>query len=75
MSLTQTERKIVKIMAKHENWNVLMKFVMEEIEKIQAEEIVGQTAFDTLRMLHKNQGKVEGIKEVFDKLERQAFDD
>ena len=52
-----------------------MKLLGDHITAINDEEIVGNNEFESLRMLHTNQGKVKGLEEFFDKLERGAFDD
>lgn len=65
---------ILKTLAKMEEWNVLVLFLGEYIEKLNEKEIVGTNAFEELRSLHKRQGGVEELKNFFDIIERQAFE-
>lgn len=53
-------------------FDIVLKMSADYVLGIQAEEITGNDAFQQLRMLHMNQGKVEAIKEFFDQLEAEA---
>lgn len=53
-------------------YDLVLAMSAKYVEKIQAEEITGSDAFQQLRMLHINQGKMEAMKEFFDQLEAEA---
>lgn len=74
MALSKTEISQLKELTKENGWDVLMKYLGQYIEETNGIEINGQNAFETLRMLHTNQGKVSGVTEFFDRLERKAFE-
>ena len=75
MAITKGQGQTIKSLMQEERWGVLMKLLGDHITAINDEEIVGNNEFESLRMLHTNQGKVKGLEEFFDKLERGAFDD
>lgn len=56
-------------------WDVLEQILATRVSKLKGQEVNGSNEFETLRMLHKNQGKVEGLVEFFNDLETQSFDD
>jgi hypothetical protein len=53
------------------SYDVVMRHVEAYIDgKDEASKITGQNEFETLRILHINQGKVEGVREFFEQLEK-----
>lgn len=52
---------------------MLEKYVAEYTQSIQAQPISGGSAFEELRMMHTNAGKVAGVEELLNLLDTQAF--
>lgn len=74
-ALTKQEQAQLKALIKNDYWSVLEKYVAAYTEGVNSQEIVGTNEFETLRMLHSNQGKVNGVEELLNLLETQAFKD
>lgn len=74
-TLTSADRKVIKALMKSEGWSSIMKFVALKLGQWAEQPITGQTAYEELKALHIRSGKAEGVNEVFDQLERQAFED
>ena len=73
-TLTKGQRAQIKSIMTDARWDAVMRFVGLKLAQWREEGISGQNAFEELRALHKRDGKVEGITEVFDQMEQQAFD-
>ena len=65
----------VKRLMQSDGWSVIETALANRVSRLKAEEVNGSDSFETLRMLHKKQGKIEGLVEFFEDLEKQAFDD
>lgn len=74
MAINKAEISQLKLLMKESAWETLLRLLGEHMDAINAEDISGTNEFETLRMLHTNQGKVDGLKEFFDQLERKAFE-
>lgn len=74
-TLTKQERAQIKSLQQDERWNAVMKFVSLKLTQWREAKVVGENAFQELRMLHSRDGKVDGVLEVFNQMEQQAFDD
>ena len=74
MALNKAEQSQVRSLMKEDRWDIVIKFLGEKLDQWRSEKIVGQNAFESLRMLHTRDGKVEGVNEFFEQLERGAFD-
>ena len=74
MAIDKGQQARIKDLLRHDGWDALTLFLLERISKIQGEEVTGNNDFETLRALHKNQGKVEGLKDFFNDVERMSFD-
>ena len=72
--LTKTEKAVIKGLLKMDAWNAVMTFVGLKLEQWGEQPIVGDNAFEELRALHKRDGGIEKVKELFDQLERQALE-
>jgi hypothetical protein len=66
---------LFKRLMQEEGWAVLEQALANRIARLQAQPISGTTAFESLRALHTRDGKVEGLREFFDDIEKMAFDD
>lgn len=75
MAMKRAEASALKSLMKESGWSVLEQKLADHITKLEAEKVVGGNAFEELRALHTKQGKVDGLREFFDMLERGAFDD
>ncbi len=72
--LTTLDKTRIKHIMKTDEWDSVLRFFAYKLEKWLDEEITGENEFQTLKNLHKNQGKVEGLKEFMDQMERQALE-
>lgn len=72
--ITKTEGSQIRAVMKEVGWDVIMRLLGDEITVIDGEDIGGNNEFETLRLLHRNEGRVQGLKEFFDKLEHGAID-
>ena len=73
-SLDKREKAQIKSIQQDERWNAVMKFVGLKLAQWREEGINGQNAFEELRALHRRDGKVDGALEIFEQMERQAFE-
>lgn len=73
--IDKVQSSALKRLMESDAWKVVEQALANRVEKLRGEEVSGTNEFETLRMLHKNQGKVEGLVEFFNDLERQVFDD
>ena len=53
-----------------DSWDALMKAKEEYIAKNSIGSITGNSEFETLRELHTKQGKIQGVTDFFEDLER-----
>lgn len=74
LKISSAEASMLKQLQKENTWDIVIKLLAQKIDEIRAEDANGPGAFETLRSLHTNQGKVAGLKEFFDDLERGAFE-
>lgn len=74
MTLSKAEISQIKLFMKEDGFEVLLRILAQHIDEINATKVTGQNAFETLRELHIREGKVEGLTEFFDRLERNAFE-
>jgi len=72
--LTKTEASLIRKLMSDQGWELIQKTLANRIRDIQADKVVGTNEFETLRMLHSNQGKAEGLTEFFADLEKGAFE-
>lgn len=75
MSLTKQQQAQIKSIMQDPRWDAVQRFLALKLAQWRAEPVSGQSAFEELRSLHKRDGKVDGVLELFDQMERQAFDD
>ena len=69
--LTREQRgRIKKMVQTSDGWDDLTLALDEYIAEVNAHRPEGANEFETLRDLHRSQGKVDGLKEFFEKLER-----
>jgi len=64
------EKKQLEQLQKQEEWMALVKFFGEQIEKWQNQNVIGDTSDNTLKLLYMREGKVEGLREFFDNLDK-----
>ena len=73
--IEKSQASALKRLMQDDGWSVLEQALENRIKTLQEEEITGNDAFETLRALHKQQGKVEGLKDFFESVERLVFDE
>ena len=64
----------IKGWMQEESYNAVFQFFQNRLEEIRSQEITGNTEFETLRALHKKQGREEALLEFFNDLDKQAYD-
>ncbi len=69
MALNKTEKAQLTSLIQHDAWELLAGLADERVRFLKDQDVVGQNAFEELRMLHKNQGKAEGLVEFFKDVE------
>ncbi len=72
--LNKAQHAQVRSLMKDERWDALIKFSGMKLDQWREQKISGNDAFQELRALHTRDGKVEGLLEFLDQLERNAFD-
>lgn len=73
--IDRTQVSALKRLMQNDAWNVVQQALDNRVNKLKSEPTNGSNAFETLRMLHMNQGKIEGLVEFFNDLDKLAFDD
>jgi hypothetical protein len=73
-TLTKAEKSQLKMMMREPGWNALLRFAALKTSQWKESAIEGKTAHQELRALHKRDGKVEGVTELLDELERTALE-
>ena len=74
IELNKGEKSALKRLQEDAGWEIIVRLYAEQMREWQEEEIVGQDSFQELRMLHKRQGKVEGLRSFIEKIERGTFE-
>ena len=74
LKIDKNQAAFLRQLMKEPGWDILMTLLGSALDELTVEKIVGNTDFETLRALHKAQGKEEGLKEFFDDIERGAFE-
>ena len=72
--LNKLQRSQIKGWMQEESYGAVFQFFSNCIEEIRKEEIVGNNEFETLRALHKQQGREEALIKFFDDLDKQAYE-
>ena len=73
-NLTKAQQAQIRSLMKDDRWDSVMRYVALKIDQWRADRISGQNEFETLRALFTRDGKVDGVNEVFDGMEKQAFE-
>ena len=71
MALNSAQNQQIKALIKNDGWDVMMFLLADQIDTLNRETIEGQDAFNTLKNLHLREGKVAGLTEFFERIERQ----
>lgn len=70
MKLDKSQKNLLRQMIRSDGWDVIYIMLAQWGEENGLETITGQTEFETLRALHKMQGKIEGVKEFLELVEQ-----
>jgi len=74
ITLTKTERNLLKVIMKTDGWDALMKAVALQVDDwSQLPTIGGTDEFQTLKSFHTSLGKVEGLIGFLDRVEALAL--
>ena len=68
--MDKLQLQLIKRLIMDDSWDALMKAKEEYIAKNSIGNITGNSEFETLRELHTKQGKIQGIIDFFEDLER-----
>ena len=72
--LAGADKQRIKWLMKTEQWDSILRFFAYKIGQWNDEKTTGTNEFETLRMLHTKQGKVEGLEEFMNQLEHEALE-
>lgn len=64
----------IKRMMQSADWDILENILAIYLSELATEPVSGSNSFEELRALHLKQGKIDGLKEFFDKLDRLNFE-
>ncbi len=73
-SLTKAEKSQIKALMREPGWSAFLRFVALKTGQWKEAAISGKDAFETLRALHSRDGKVDGVTELLDEMERSALE-
>lgn len=69
-TLTKAEKSQIRAFMREKGWGSVMRFVGMKIDQWKEQPITGQSAYEELKALHTRDGKVSGVLELFDEMER-----
>lgn len=64
----------LKVLMDHPAWESLLKVLAERLRALEHEGVTGQNEFETLRSLHVKNGKIAGLTDFFNDVERGAYE-
>ena len=73
--IDKVQAQAIKRLMQDDAWTVVEIALENRLRRLRDQEVTGNNEFETLRALHKQQGKVEGLAEFFEDLEKQVFDE
>ena len=73
--VSKAQQAQARSLMKDARWEAVIRFSALKLEQWKSERVTGATAFEELRAMHTRDGKVEGLVEFLDQMERQAFED
>lgn len=73
-NLDKGQMALLKQMVRGDAWDVLLLALKDYLDGLKDQQITGANAFETLRELHTRQGKEDGLKEFFDKVEKMNLE-
>lgn len=68
--LDKSQQQTLKKLVQDDAWDVLLKAVGDYVDDLRLMKVSGTNAFEELRDLHKRDGRIEGVLEFFDKIEK-----
>ncbi len=72
--LNKLQKSQIKAWMQEESYTAVFQFFTNRINQIRAEEITGNSEFETLRALHMKQGREQALLEFFNDLDKQAYE-
>jgi hypothetical protein len=72
-TMNKASASILQSLMREQGWDLVIKCLAEYMDELK-EPVTGNSAFEELRALHKQQGGIEALREFFDRLESKAFD-
>ena len=71
-ALTKEQRGALKRVMMSDDFDIILTMIDKQIHKWSVEPSGGNTEFEVVRAVYKKEGKIEGLKEFFDKLEEEV---
>lgn len=71
MKLNKAEASLIQGLMRERGWDILTRVLAEYVDGLRAP-VTGNSAFEELRALHKQQGAIEGLQDFFSALESKA---
>ena len=72
--MNKIQKSQIKEIMQRPGWEALIVFTGQMIDKWRADEVKSSTEFDTLWRLATQKGKVDGINEFFNVLDREVLE-
>lgn len=73
--LEKLEISQLKSLMTDDRWQLVVRLMNHRLNEINAQEITGTNAFETLRALHQREGGTKALLEFFDSIDTGAFND
>jgi len=67
--MNEYNKKRLQQLQHSEFWEAFVLYYGEIVDKINSEEVLGDSEFDTLKKVFIKEGKKQGLKELFDDLD------
>ena len=72
--MLELDKKMLTKLQRYNEWEALVKYYGEFIEKVDNTEVIGNSTFETLKRVCIKEGKKLGVREFFDNLDQQLYD-
>jgi hypothetical protein len=67
------QKSQIKGWLNEESYSAVYQLLQNKLEQIRDTDITGQNAFEELRMLHYNKGRMDALKEFFEDLDKTGY--
>jgi len=73
--MNEYNKKRLQQLQHSEFWEAFVIYYGEIMDKINSERVIGDSEFDTLKRVFIKEGKKQGLKELFDDLDRALMEE